>query len=299
MGAFTCFQLFKSSYFIPFSLNLMHILECISSLVLKFYFRLQGSGWIVIAVVHALHIRRCLSAFAAKTSLPFIQTEHCHLHPYTLIHPLIHLLKVPRCLLPLRCAVISILPHASPRQCIFILPLHTSGECICLFGFPPQVGFHINHHLILHCEPGCLPDSPEDGSAHRVGRRPGRSDSDRVRHHARRIHNDLLPGQRLHTSLHLMIFYTHKSQPYSAHAHRLTSEPVKINGSSVMLSYSSPSCPFCLPPLTTGFICFLSDPRHNNSISFSSGRGGTVRERHTLSSCSVSGLTLERKRECL
>lgn len=123
--------------FSAFCIKHCTILECVSSLILKFCFRLQGSGWVVNAVVHALHIRCCLSAFAAKTSLPFIQTEHCRLHPCTLIHPLIHLLKVPRCLFPLRCTVISVLPHASPWQSIFILPahLHTSGEYICPLAF--------------------------------------------------------------------------------------------------------------------------------------------------------------------
>lgn len=84
--------------------------------------------------------------------------------------------------------------------------------------------------------------------------------------------------------------------PSHKHAHRLTFEPVKINGPSVMLSNSSPSCPSCLPPLTTGFICFLSVPHHNNSISFSSGRWGTERGTHCPQ---CLWLTLERKRECL
>lgn len=84
--------------------------------------------------------------------------------------------------------------------------------------------------------------------------------------------------------------------PSDTHTHRLTLEPAVINGPSVMLSSSSPSCPSCLPPLTTGFICFLSVPRHNHSISFSSGRWGTQRGTHCPLSSSL-GLTLEWKRE--
>lgn len=59
------------------------------------------------------------------------------------------------------------------------------------------------------------------------------------------------------------------------HPHALTSEPSVIDGPSVMLS-SSLSCPSCLPPLTTSFICFLSVLCHNHSICLSSGRWGTV-----------------------
>lgn len=73
--------------------------------------------------------------------------------------------------------------------------------------------------------------------------------------------------------------------------HRLTSEHMEVNGSSVIsyqLSFSSSSCPLCLPPLTTGFICFLSLFCHNHSISFSSGRWGTVQvPRYPLSSFEI------------
>lgn len=33
-----------------------------------------------------------------------------------------------------------------------------------------MVVFHLNHNLILHCQPGCLPDRGEDGISHRLGR---------------------------------------------------------------------------------------------------------------------------------
>lgn len=135
--------------------------------------------------------------------------------------------------------------------------------------FPTQVGLHINHHLILHCQLGCLPDSPEDGGANRVSGRPGWSDSDRVRHHARRIHNDLLPG--LHTLLYIIHCLLSSVTP--TYSSTCTAQSLnQINGASAVLSSSSPSCPSCLPLLTTGFICFLSVLCYSHSISFSLGR---------------------------
>ena len=130
-----------------------------------------------------------------------LSSHHTHprLHPSTSLST-----ENPAVSSPLRCTVILIL--LSPRQSVFIhcpFRLHSfMGEYIC--SCPPQVGLHINHNLILHRQPCCLPNSPEDGGADRVGGRPGRSDGHRVRHHARRLHHDLLPGQMLHTSLHMM-----------------------------------------------------------------------------------------------
>jgi len=93
---------------------------------------------------------------------------------------------------------------------------------------PPQVGLHINHHLLLHRQPGRLPHGAEDGGAHRVGGRPGGPDGDRVRHHARGVHDDLLPGQRSPVSLHGLA--------------QAAPEP------SVMSSSSPPACTSCLFP---------------------------------------------------
>lgn len=176
-------------------------MQFIFDVILKLHSRFQGSSSCACAYVrHCL----CTSAFAAKTSLPVIQTEHCHFYPNTLTHSSIHWKS---------CNVFSSQVHNyfNPptrfTQTIYLIacPFTYFRRWIHMsVGFPPQVGFHINHHLILHRQPGCLPNSPEDGGADWVGRRPGRSDSDRVWHHARRIHNDLLPGQRLHTSLHVM-----------------------------------------------------------------------------------------------
>lgn len=111
----------------------------------------------------------------------------------------------------LRCAVFSFfLIHPTLfSQTIYlhmlVCPFTYFYKWIHMFlssAFPPQVGFHINHNLILHRQLGCLPNSSEDGGADRVGGRPGRSDGDRVWYHARRIHNDFLSGQRLLMSLH-------------------------------------------------------------------------------------------------
>ncbi|CAM5176737.1 unnamed protein product [Eretmochelys imbricata] len=55
------------------------------------------------------------------------------------------------------------------------------------------VGFHPDHHLVLHGQPGRLPDGAAHGGPRGVGRRPGRPDQHRVRHHPRRLHHDLLP----------------------------------------------------------------------------------------------------------
>ncbi|TMS07739.1 Glutamate receptor ionotropic, kainate 4 [Larimichthys crocea] len=54
-----------------------------------------------------------------------------------------------------------------------IAPRALSTRCVS------GVGIHINHNLIVHRQPGCLPNSPEDGGADRISRRPGRSDGNR------------------------------------------------------------------------------------------------------------------------
>lgn len=170
----------------------------------------QGSRWESDGSCACIYLRHCLctSAFAAKTSLPFIQTEHCHLHPYTPTHSSIHWKF---------CSVFSSQVRSyfnPPTLFTHTIYLHTPPCPFTYFyrwihmflspDFPPQVGIHINHNLIVHRQPGCLPNSPEDGGADRISRRPGRSDGNRVRHHAWRIHNDLFSGQRLHTSLYVI-----------------------------------------------------------------------------------------------
>ena len=46
-------------------------------------------------------------------------------------------------------------------------------------------------HLLLHGQPGGLPDGGQDGGPHQLSGRPGQSDGDRVRR----------PGWRLHSSV--------------------------------------------------------------------------------------------------
>lgn len=122
-------------------------------------------------------------------------------------HTLTHSLKTQQCLLLWVDLVVCRYfnpPTSHPdslSSCSLLIYIDSCRRVHMSAGFLLQVGFHVNHHLILHCQPGCLPDGPEDGGAHRVSGWPGRSDSHRVRHHARRIHNDLFPGQRSHTTL--------------------------------------------------------------------------------------------------
>ncbi|CAF93840.1 unnamed protein product, partial [Tetraodon nigroviridis] len=72
-----------------------------------------------------------------------------------------------------------------------------------------QVGLHAHHHLVLHGEPGGLPNGPEDGGSHRVPGRPGRPDQHPVRDHPRGLHHDLLhelslPDVPAHVDLHVL-----------------------------------------------------------------------------------------------
>ncbi len=62
-------------------------------------------------------------------------------------------------------------------------------------GLSFQVGFHLDHHLFLHSQLGGLSHCAEDGGAHRVRGRSGWPNGHRIRHHARRVHHDLLPGE--------------------------------------------------------------------------------------------------------
>lgn len=54
-----------------------------------------------------------------------------------------------------------------------------------------MVVLHVDHHLLLHCQPGCLPHGGEDGLAHWLGRRLGQANQNRVRRRERRLHHDL------------------------------------------------------------------------------------------------------------
>lgn len=179
------------------------------------------------AVVHA-HMCVCLPLqlkhhfLSSKTSIATFIYTHPPIYPSTPSST-----ENPAVSPPLRCA--GILSSFTLTQTIY---LHTPVSPFTYFymwihmslssAFTPQVGLHINHHLILHRQPGCFPYGPEDGGAHRVSRRPGRSDGNRVWHHAWRIHNDLLSGQRMYTALHTIV-YTLKLQPHTqAYTLRLT-----------------------------------------------------------------------------
>lgn len=193
-----------------------------------------------------------MSAFASKSSI-------LSFYPSAPSHVSIHLVIYWKsCSVFIQVPIYSVSVH-----------LHSFiGEYIC--SCPPQVGLHINHHLVLHSQPGCLPDCPEDGGANRVSGRPGRSDSNRIWHHAWRIHYDLLPGQRLHKPLHMMVTATHIytcTIPYAG-SPGACGDQWAI--STVILLITSLSS--CLPPLTSGFICFLSVPCSSCSISVSSER---------------------------
>lgn len=172
-----------------------------------------------------MRIREITSVYIWMTSSAFVLTKHRHLCPLTLNHPSIYWTS---------CSIFSSQCRSyfnPPARFTLTICLHTPARSLAFsYGWihmflspalPPQVGLYINHHLILHRQPGCLPNGPEDGGAHRVGRRPGGSDGDWVRHHAWRIHDDLLSGQRLHASLHVMeclhssITVTHGHSPKS------------------------------------------------------------------------------------
>lgn len=161
----TCVLFFKASF-------------CISG------FR-AGLRW---QLLHALQSR------SFRSNLTFISlSSETHLHLYSLTQS-----SLP----------MSILQSLPTRSRQVRSPLHPSCTFrrrspppVCIENLQsvrwlpfPQVGVHPDHHLVLHRQPGRLPHRAEDGGAHRVGGRPGGSDGDRVRHHARRIHHDLLPG---------------------------------------------------------------------------------------------------------
>lgn len=62
-----------------------------------------------------------------------------------------------------------------------------------------MVVFHLNHHFILHCQSGRLPDSRENGIPHRFSRWSGKANQDRIWGGQRWINNDLLQGKKLTT----------------------------------------------------------------------------------------------------
>nr|XP_049597674.1 glutamate receptor 1 isoform X2 [Syngnathus scovelli] len=57
------------------------------------------------------------------------------------------------------------------------------------------VVLHADHHLLVHGQPGRLPDGRAHGVAHRERRRPRQAERDRLRHSGRRIHQGILQGQ--------------------------------------------------------------------------------------------------------
>lgn len=50
------------------------------------------------------------------------------------------------------------------------------------------VVLHVDHHLLIHSQPGCLLDSGEDGVAHRECRGPSEADGNRLWDAGSRIH---------------------------------------------------------------------------------------------------------------
>lgn len=190
---------------------------------------------------------------AATTASSFIRLGHCHLYPCTL---------TPSSILWKPCSVFSseVCRYFNPptshpdslSSCSLLIYIDSCQWAYMSAGFLLQVGFHVNHHLILHCQPGCLPDGPEDGGAHRVSGWPGRSDSHRVRHHAWRIHDDLLPGQRSHTTLHVN----------GCEFDILPHGDLSTLGPMGRYWCYPPSSPFW-PPLIASFICFPSVSGHN------------------------------------
>lgn len=204
-------------------------------------------------------------------------------HAHTLTHPL----KKPRSVFSSEVCGYFNPPTSHPDSLSLRSLLIYIGSCLRVHmspGFPPQVGFHLNHHFILHCQPGCLPHGTEDGGAHRVGGRPGRPDGHRVRHHARRIHHDLLPGQNSHATLHVCGCKKNNIQPPGGPECPWASAPLSM-----------------LSPLVT-FLCFLtfsnrqfylfpacSSPQSSSILPLQEMRH---LERHTLSSLITSRLDL-------
>lgn len=58
-----------------------------------------------------------------------------------------------------------------------------------------MVVLHPNYHLVLHGQPCRLPDGGEDGIPHRLGRRLGKADKNRVRSSEGWSYYDLLQGE--------------------------------------------------------------------------------------------------------
>lgn len=114
------------------------------------------------AAVHA-HTSNIVSLLQLR--LHFIQSVYCHLHIYSLLQSC-QVTENPAVSSSLRCACYFNPPTRSIKT-IHLNAAHRFAYLCCRIhmsiGFSPQVGFHLNHHLILHRQPGCLPHSPEDG----------------------------------------------------------------------------------------------------------------------------------------
>lgn len=225
-------------YLVPFRLDFMNIAQPLNA-----FFPLSD-----------LELPSFVFMRAATTASSFIR--HCHLYPCTL---------TPSPILWKPCSVFSseVCRYFNPptshpdslSSCSLLIYIDSCRWVHMSAGFLLQVGFYVNHHLILHCQPGCLPDGPEDGGAHRVSGWPGRSDSHRVWHYARRIHDDLFPGQTSQTTLHVNGCEFH----ILPHGDLSTLGPM-----GRYWCYPPPPSPSPFwPPLDASFICFPSVPGHN------------------------------------
>lgn len=99
MSEFVCFQLsdphIQFCAVLIWCILLHHGMHFIFDVIFKLHSRFaghQGQRWDSDGSCACAYVRHylCMSAFAAKTSLPFTQTEHCHLCPYTPTHSSIH-----------------------------------------------------------------------------------------------------------------------------------------------------------------------------------------------------------------
>lgn len=57
------------------------------------------------------------------------------------------------------------------------------------------VVLHLDHHLLLHSQPGRLPDGGEDGVSHRECRGPSKADGNRLRDPGSGIYEGVLQGR--------------------------------------------------------------------------------------------------------
>ena len=58
-----------------------------------------------------------------------------------------------------------------------------------------MVVVHPHHYLVVHGQPGRLPDHRADGHAHQLGRRPGEAEGDSIRYRGEWIHATVLQGR--------------------------------------------------------------------------------------------------------